>query len=127
MKNQSISNKEIAQELLKLSAKGKSREVFGLYVGPNFKHHNVYFKGDAETLLLAMEEDAAKNPNKVFEIQRVLQDGDLVAVHSRARQNPEGQDIALCHIFKFEDDKIVELWDIGQPVPDNCINENGMF
>jgi len=127
MDNQFISKKEIAGELLKLSAIGKSREIFGKYVGRNFIHHNVYFKADAETLLNAMEENAKENPNKEFEILRILEDGDLVAVHSRARQNPLGQDIALVHIFRFEENKIVELWDVGQPVPENCINENGMF
>lgn len=42
--------KESAQHFLKLASAGKSREAF--------KHHNVYFKGDANTLMLAIEEDA---------------------------------------------------------------------
>ncbi len=41
--------KEIALDFLKLAAKGASREAFGKYIGKDFKHHNVYFKGDAET------------------------------------------------------------------------------
>ena len=35
--------------------------------------------------MIAMEEIAAKNPNKVLEIQRALEDGDLGAVHSRVK------------------------------------------
>lgn len=34
--------KESAQHFLKLAAQGKSREAFKLYVGKDFKHHNVY-------------------------------------------------------------------------------------
>jgi predicted SnoaL-like aldol condensation-catalyzing enzyme len=120
-------NKERAQEFLKLAAKGQSREAFNLYVGAGFKHHNVFFKGDAETLMLAMEANAANSPDKVFEIQRTLQDGDLVAVHSHVRQRPNELGAALIHIFRFVDDKIVELWDFGQTVPSNVINEYGMF
>ena len=119
--------KEMAQHFLKLAAAGNSREAFKLYVGAAFKHHNAYFKGDANTLMLAIEEDAKMNPDKIFEIQRALEDGDLVAVHSRFRQNPNDSDWAVMHIFRFENDKIVELWDFAQAAPAEMINENGMF
>jgi predicted SnoaL-like aldol condensation-catalyzing enzyme len=119
--------KEMAQHFLKLAAKGNSREAFKLYAGKDFKHHNVYFKGDADTLMKAIEEDAKINPNKIFEIQRALEDGDLVAVHSRFRQNPNDLDWAVMHIFRFENYKIVELWDFAQAAPAEMINENGMF
>ena len=77
--------------------------------------------------MAAMEENAAKNPEKVLEIQRALQDGDLVAVHSRVRQKPGDTGIAVVHIFRFQGNLIVELWDIGQGVPENSPNEYGMF
>jgi predicted SnoaL-like aldol condensation-catalyzing enzyme len=77
--------------------------------------------------MIAMEENAARNPDKVLEIQRALEESDLVAAHSRVRQQPGELGAAVVHIFKFQDDRIVELWDVGQPVPDNSPNENGMF
>ncbi|MDO9137074.1 MAG: nuclear transport factor 2 family protein [Lutibacter sp.] len=119
--------KAMAQHFLKLAAKGNSREAFKLYAGKDFKHHNVYFKGDADTLIKAIEEDAKINPDKIFEIQRALEDGDLVAIHSRFRQNPNDTDWAVMHIFRFENDKVAELWDFAQAAPDEMINENGMF
>lgn len=122
-----ITIKEIAQNFLTLSAKGQSREAFKLYVGPGFRHHNVYFKGDGDTLMTAIEESANKNPDKIFEIQRALQDGDFVAVHSRVQQNKNDLGAAVIHIFRFKNKKIIELWDFGQAVPADAINENGMF
>ena len=122
-----MNKKEIAQDFLKLSAKGQSEQAFQLYVGENFRHHNVYFKGDGQTLMAAMEENAMENPELVLEIQRSLEDGNLVAVHSRIRQNPDDIGAAVIHIFQFEDDKIIELWDFGQAVPEDTVNENGMF
>lgn len=123
----SQTNKEMAKDFLHLASKGKSREAFGLYVAQKFKHHNVYFKGGADTLMIAIEENAKKNPNKVFEIQRALQDGDFVAVHSHIKQNPGDPGAAVIHIFRFEVGRIVELWDFGQAVPSEVVNENGMF
>lgn len=119
--------KKTAGDFLKLASKGQSREAFKLYAGQGFKHHNVYFKGDGDTLMTAMEEAAKKNPDQIFEIQRTLEDGDLVAVHSHVRPNPNDLGFAVIHIFRFDADKIVELWDFGQAVPADMINENGMF
>ena len=122
-----MTKKEIAKNFLKLAAKGHSHEGFRLYVGENFKHHNAYFKGDAETLMLAMEESARTNPNKVFKIHHILEDGNLVAVHSHLKQTPSDIGFAVVHILNFDSDKIIELWDLGQPVPKDSINQNGMF
>jgi predicted SnoaL-like aldol condensation-catalyzing enzyme len=122
-----MTKKEKAQDFLRLASKGQSREAFQLYVGENFKHHNVYFKGDGLTLMTAMEEAAKKNPDKIFEIQRALEDENLVAVHSHVRQTPNDLGVAVIHIFRFDQDKIVELWDFGQAVPADTVNENGMF
>lgn len=122
-----MTKKEIAQHFLMLTSNGESREAFKLYVGENFKHHNAYFKGDGHTLMIAMEENAVTNPNKIFEIQRALEDGEQVAVHSRVVMGEGNVELALMHIFKFKQDKIIELWDFGQVVPEDIVNENGMF
>jgi predicted SnoaL-like aldol condensation-catalyzing enzyme len=125
--NTAKTRKEIALDFLLLCAKGESKKAFNSYVGPEFKHHNVYFKGDAESLMIAMEENAKRNPHKLFEVQRALEDGHLVAVHSRVRPNPSDAGVAVIHIFKFDQNTIVEMWDFGQPVPTEMVNENGMF
>jgi len=122
-----MSIKETALEFLRLCARGDSKEAFRLYVAPGFKHHNAFFKGDADTLWKAMEDAAKEYPNKIFETKRALQDGNLVAVHSHIRQVPDSLGAAVMHIFRFENNSIVEMWDFGQPVPENSPNENGMF
>lgn len=120
-------NKERALDFLRLAAKGHSREAFRLYAGLGFRHHNAYFKGDGDTLMIAMEEADRENPDKIFEVQRALEDGDLVAVHSYIKQNINDPGAATMHIFRFQADKIIELWDFGQAIPEDMVNENGMF
>lgn len=122
-----MSLKEISKDFLTLCAFGNSREAFKLYVGKKFKHHNPYFKGDAASLMLAMEENAKENSNEIFEVKQIIQDGDLVALHSYIKQAENNLDIAVVHILKFENEKIIEMWDIINPFPENIINENGMF
>ena len=120
-------NKESAIHFLSLASKGEAREAFNKYVGSGFRHHNIYFKGDAESLLVAMEENAKKFPAKIFEVKQALQDGSFVAVHSHVRQHQDDRGTAVVHIFRFDHYKIAELWDVGQAIPAEKINENGMF
>ncbi|WP_064201186.1 nuclear transport factor 2 family protein [Brevibacillus brevis] len=121
------SSKENAVSFLQLVASGSVREAYQRYAGPNFRHHNPFFRGDAHSLMLAMEENAAKNPHKILEVKRAIEEGDIVAVHSHVKQNQEDLGGAVVHIFRFHNDQIVELWDVGQPIPADSPNENGMF
>lgn len=125
MSTQSL--KEAAKEFLTLVATGKVSEAYERHVGAGFRHHNPYFRGDAASLKEGMQTNAAKSPSKVLEIQRALQDGNEVAIFSRVRQNPGDRGGAVVHIFRFEGDRIVEFWDIGQAIPEDSVNENGMF
>ena len=109
------------------AASGRAREAYAKYVGTGFRHHNPYFAGDAESLMAAMDQNTRQNPAKRFEVLRALEDGDLVAVHSHVRQRPGDLGAAVVHIFRFDGDRIVELWDVGQPVPAESPNSNGMF
>jgi predicted SnoaL-like aldol condensation-catalyzing enzyme len=123
-----MTKKEQAISFLELAATGKVREAYDKFVHPQFIHHNAYFKGDRESLLLAMDEASVNTPNKSIEVMRVLEDGDMVATHSRVkRADSNAPDIAVVHIFRFEDDKIIEEWEAGMEVPEDCPNENGVF
>lgn len=121
------SRKESAVSFLQLASSGRVREAYERYTARSFRHHNPYFVEDAASLAKGMEENARQFPNKSFQVQRVLEDGDLVAIHSRVRLDPGGPEVATVHIFRFEGDRVVELWDVGQPVPDTSPNKIGMF
>ena len=119
--------KEIAQTFLRFAATGKVREAYESFAAPAFRHHNPYFRGDAESLAKGMEDAHAKFPQTAIEIQRVLEEGDLVAVHSKVKHEAAGRAIAVVHIFRFEGMRIVELWDVGMEEPPDVSNEHGMF
>lgn len=121
------SNKNAAISFLRLVVAGKIREAYTKHVGPEMQHHNMAFAGDATSLEKAMEENHSLHPHKILEVKRALEDGDLVAVHSRVRLQPGTSGFAAVHIFRFDGDRIIEMWDIGQAVPENSPNINGMF
>jgi predicted SnoaL-like aldol condensation-catalyzing enzyme len=119
---------EIAKSFLKMAGMGKVQEAYDQYVAPSLIHHNQYFKGDCQSLLKAMQEASKTTPNKSIEIKHVYEDDNTVITHSLVtRQDPEAPDVAVVHIFRFEQDRIAELWDLGQPISKDSPNENGMF
>lgn len=121
------SNKGIATSFLILASSGKVDEAYSKFVGNGFRHHNAFFEGSAESLRAGMKENAIQNPAKVFEVKRVIAEGDFVVTHSHVQQKPGDLGAAVVHIFRFENGKIVELWDLGQPIPEKSPNQYGMF
>ena len=120
-------HKDIAVSFLRLVASGDVRDAYERYVDAGFRHHNAFFRGDRASLMKAMEENAGKNPDKVLDVKHALEDGDYVAVHSHIRQNAQDRGGAVVHIFRFERDRIAEMWDLGQAIPQESPNEHGMF
>lgn len=120
-----MSNKILAIEFLKTCAMESPKKAFEKYVSPNFKHHNQYFKGDADSLMNAMIEADKSAPNRSFNIKQVFETDDRVAVYSEVVKDE--MKIAVVHMLRFENGKISEMWDVGQVIAKDSPNENGMF
>jgi predicted SnoaL-like aldol condensation-catalyzing enzyme len=94
----------------------------GLLSGP-YLQHNPLFPNGAHALIGYLKE-AGSQP---CEVKRMAIDGDLAFVHVRY---PEwmGKNHAAVDIFRFDEEgRILEHWDVLQPVPDRAANENSMF
>jgi predicted SnoaL-like aldol condensation-catalyzing enzyme len=120
-------NREVATQFLKLASSGRVDEAYSKYADELFKHHNQYFKGDRNSLIAAMKESSAKMPNRTFHVKMVLEDGDMVMTYSHIQIHDSDLQIAVVHVMKFKNNRIIELWDIGQPISKDSPNENGMF
>ena len=116
----------IATAFLQMATSGAVREAYEKYIHPDFIHHNAYFKGDRESILRGMEESEQQFPNKQCEILRTFEDGDMLAVHCKITLGAETV-FALIHIFRIEDEKIIEAWEASQEARKDSPNENGIF
>lgn len=123
----SETNRQSAIAFLNLVVAGKIREAYETHVSPQMCHHNPFFAGDATSLQQGMEENHREHPKKILDVQRTVAEAELVAVHSRIRMSADDNGMALVHLFRFQNGQIVEMWSVGQQVPEDSPNENGMF
>ncbi len=73
--------------------------------------HNLSFANGREGLIEGIKQ--MKGANTQVDIQRIIQDGDYVAVHYK--ETDDGKPSVLFDIFRFDKNgKIVEHWDNSQ-------------
>lgn len=97
------------------------------YVGDRYIQHNPNAADGPDGFRKFIGFLREKFPNSHSEIKRSFVDGDYVILHVHAVREPGTRGNAIVDIFKLENGKIVEHWDVVQPISDNPANNNTMF
>lgn len=121
-------NKEIVVAFYKMIFQDhKVREAVDQYVGDRYIQHNPLVPNGTKVLIEFLEPYFAKNPTARSEIKRAVAEGDLVFLHVHARSSETDRGMAVVDVFRVENGKVVEHWDVMQPIPEKAANENTMF
>ena len=120
-------NKKIVLDFYDKAINQKDFEAASKHLGNRYIQHNPGAADGAEGLKAFIGFLREKFPNSRSEIKRSFVDGDYVILHVHAVREPGTRGNAIVDIFKLEDGKIVEHWDVVQPIPENPANNNGMF
>ncbi|MEO7992566.1 MAG: ester cyclase [Chryseolinea sp.] len=109
------------------------QEVFGdkdvnsidKYIGDTYVQHNPSVGDGKEALKQAATQWFTGAPKEKIDVQHLNAEGDLVYIHTKSKMGPKT--ISIIDIFKIENGKIVEHWDVGQEVPEKSANAHPMF
>jgi predicted SnoaL-like aldol condensation-catalyzing enzyme len=101
-------------------------EAFALLVADDYRQHNPTITDGPAAAVTALTPKFDASPDAHFEVLRILVDGDLAMVHVRASR-PGSPDAAVADIYRFSGGRIVEHWDVLQPMPANPVHDHPMF
>lgn len=124
---QQEANKKNVVEFYDKALTQKDFEAAARHLGPRYTQHNPVAADGPEGLKAFIQFLRDKFPNARSEIKRVFAEGDYVIVHVHAIREPGTRRRAIIDIFKLENGKLVEHWDVAQDVPEKAANANGMF
>jgi predicted SnoaL-like aldol condensation-catalyzing enzyme len=97
------------------------------YVGSQYIQHNPQAADGPEAFVQFVKWFTGQFPDLKVEIKRAIAEGDLVVTHSLLKTSTDDRGTAAADIFRLEDGKVVEHWDVLQAVPEESANDNTMF
>lgn len=97
------------------------------YIGDRYIQHNPQAPDGPEAFVAFVTSFVEQFPQASLEIKRTIAEGNLVVTHSLLKTSPGDRGTAAVDIFRLEGGKVVEHWDVLQPVPETAANENTMF
>ena len=105
----------------------KDVEAAVALMGPTYTQHNAQIADGKEGFRQFFAAFNQKHPQSHSSIVRVFADGDYVILHVHLVREPGTPGEAVMDIFLLDKGKLVEHWDVLQPIPENIPHSNTMF
>ena len=118
-------NKALIAKYYDLALNQRDFAAARAYMGPYYRQHSTYGADGPEGLARFVEWAEKELPGFHVDFVRMIADGDYVLMHNRGNNSPGAK--AVVDIFRIENGKVVEHWDVLQDVPATSKNSNSMF
>lgn len=120
-------NKRLVLKFYDLAINQKDFAAASKYMAPRYIQHNPAAADGHEGLAAYIDWFKRDFPNLKAEVKRVIAEGDFVVLHVHGTNGPDPHGTAVIDVFRVEDGKVAEHWDVIQAIPAEIANPNGMF
>lgn len=124
---QEEANRKLVLDFVNAANPKQVNEFIDKNVADNYRQHNPGVADGKEGMRAFFKDMMERFPNQKARVVHVAADGDLVWLHAHLTMNSKDPGMSLVDIFRIENGKFVEHWDIMQPVPEKSANNNSMF
>ncbi|MFM5954112.1 MAG: nuclear transport factor 2 family protein [Novosphingobium sp.] len=120
-------NRKVIQDFARIFYSDKDvKRAFETYVVPDYIQHNPGIADGRDAAVAALT-PMFSAPGAKFDVKHIVVDGDLAVIHLFGQGDPSTKGAAVADIYRLKDGKIVEHWDILQPMPEKSANPHPMF
>ena len=105
----------------------KDYESARQYMGTEYRQHAPYATDGHAGIAEWVRKFKEAFPQHRYEVKKVIAEGDLVVLHLHGMNGPNPHGESVVDIFRIENGKVVEHWDVIQPIPGSADNANTMF
>ena len=119
-------NKRIVVEFYTQAFIRKDLQAARQYLGDVYAQHNTNKSGPEEFLKFAANLHATY-PALDSRIMRAVAEDDMVVLHVFSKRTPSEKGNAIVDFFRVRNGRIVEHWDVKQPIPDAIADAVSMF
>jgi predicted SnoaL-like aldol condensation-catalyzing enzyme len=102
----------------------KNLAVVDQYVAEDYIQHDPFVGNGKQALKDMLSASITGLPKSKFEYARIAADGDLVFLHFEVPFN--GKKYSWVDIFRLENGKLVEHWDVMQEITPSSLHHNPM-
>ena len=97
------------------------------YMGAEYRQHAPYATDGHAGIAEFVRQFKQSFPLHRYEVKKIVAEGDLVVLHLHGMNGPNPHGESVVDIFRIENGKVVEHWDVIQPIPEHADNANTMF
>ncbi len=120
-------NKRVVVDYYQTAFAGDPEKAVADHFGDRYVQHNPEAADGAEAFIGFVHWLRGEYPQLHLDIKRVIAEDDMVMTHSHLILVPGQPGRALADLFRLENGKVVEHWDVIQDVPTSSANANSMF
>lgn len=126
MANEGMTPAEIVDECNRLIMDNRALEAVERFIADDFIEHNPIVRGGNRAGFIEHLEQSGftdpASPKMNMVVDRVISEGDMVVTHIHVETGPDAPVLVFMDIYRIEDGKIAEHWDVMQPVPETSVN-----
>ncbi len=120
-------NKEVVLNFIGKAVNEGDIEAASVYFGERYIQHNPNIADGADGFRAYVQRLRAAFPSVKGEVKRIFADGDFVIVHMLAKREPTEEGMAIVDIFRLNAGRLVEHWEVRQPIEQSTLHANSMI
>jgi predicted SnoaL-like aldol condensation-catalyzing enzyme len=123
--NQNASNKKMVTDFYQSLFGDKNLAAIDQYIGDTYIQHNPSLPDGKDTLKKAFAGWFKGQPKDTVDAKHLGADGNFVYIHTKSKKG--NKIYSIIDIYKLDNGKIAEHWDVMQEMPAKSANAHPMF